>query len=56
MVGKKVNVCANEFMVSGDHKLTVNTGNLKAGVYTATLTLNADGNLLKRTIKIIRNQ
>lgn len=56
MVGKRLNVVLDESMTSGDHKVTLNSNNLKPGVYTATLSLNADGKLLKRTIKIIRNQ
>jgi hypothetical protein len=56
MVGKKVGSFTNQAASTGEHKLNINTGLFKPGVYTATLTLNHDGNVIKRTIKIIRNQ
>ena len=56
MLGKQVNVFVNENMVAGDHKLVINSNTLKPGVYTATLILDSNGQVMKRTIKIIRNQ
>jgi hypothetical protein len=56
MLGKKVNVFMNESMTAGEHKITINSNSLQPGVYTAILSLNTDGQLLKRTIKLIRNQ
>ena len=56
MLGKKVLLVVNETMTAGEHKLTINSNTLKPGVYTASLTLNTDGQKLQRTIKIIRNQ
>ncbi len=56
MLGKRVNSFLNQNMTAGDHKYIVNSNDLKPGVYTATLSLKADGQMLKRTIKIIRNQ
>ncbi len=44
-----------EFQLSGDHKMIINAGNLEQGIYTATLTLNVEGQKMMRTIKIIRN-
>jgi hypothetical protein len=56
MLGKRVNTFLNQNMTAGEHKYIVNSNDLKPGVYTATLSLKADGQMLKRTIKIIRNQ
>jgi hypothetical protein len=49
-------VFLNETLKAGDHKITINSNTLEPGVYTAILSLNSDGQLLKRTIKLIRNQ
>jgi hypothetical protein len=56
MLGKKVNVVLKETMVAGEHRLSFNSNDLKSGVYSASLTLKADGQMLMRTIKIIRNK
>jgi hypothetical protein len=56
MLGSKVNVLLNESKTAGDYKLTVNSNSLKPGVYTAVLKLKTDGQILNRTIKIVRNQ
>lgn len=56
MLGKRINSFLNQNMTAGEHKYVVNSNDLKPGVYTAILSLKADGQMLKRTIKIIRNQ
>jgi len=56
LLGSKVKVFINEAQTAGDHTLTVDASTLKPGVYMATLRLKANGQMLDRTIKIVRNQ
>ena len=45
----------NEAQSAGDHRITMDGSLLAPGVYMATLKLNAGGQPLTRTIKILRN-
>jgi trimeric autotransporter adhesin len=56
MVGNKIAVLANQAQTAGNKTLTVDAGTMKPGVYTATLKLRTAGQLMTRTIKIVRNQ
>jgi hypothetical protein len=56
MLGSKVKSFVNEAQTAGDHTFNMTSDDLKPGVYMATLKLQTNGQLLERTIKIVRNQ
>jgi serine protease AprX len=53
IVGNKVKSLVDERQSAGDYQLKIDENSLQAGVYTTTLKLDSNGNLMTRTIKII---
>ena len=56
IVGNKVKSLVDETQPARDYVLSLDEATLKPGVYTATIKLDSNGNLMTRTIKIISKQ
>ncbi len=56
IVGKKVKSLVDVTQSAGDYVLSLDDAALQPGVYTATIKLDSNGNLMTRTIKIISKQ
>ena len=56
IVGNKVKSLVDVTQSAGDYVLSLDEAMLQPGVYTATIKLDSNGNLMTRTIKIISKQ
>jgi len=56
IVGNKVKSLVDVTQSAGDYFLSLDEATLPPGVYTATIKLDSNGNLMTRTIKIISKQ
>jgi len=56
IVGNKVRSLVDVTQSAGDYVLSLDEATLQPGVYTATIKLDSNGNLMTRTIKIISKQ
>ena len=56
IVGNKVKSLVDVTQSAGDYVLSLDEAALQPGVYTATIKLDSNGNLMTRTIKIISKQ
>ncbi|MBL7905359.1 MAG: right-handed parallel beta-helix repeat-containing protein [Bacteroidales bacterium] len=56
MQGSKTDILLDALQTAGNHNLTVDMSNYSVGVYTATLRLYSNHDVISRTIKVIRRR